>query len=90
MVIFTLIEKPDIREIRTFDLTMTSISIVPEAKEIITEVSCTSSPNAVILAQTGELGVDTHTDTGADEQTQDKTISKGRNWPRLIISVDVT
>ena len=56
---------------------------------ILTKVFCSSGPNLVILAWTGDKlsrgqasGYRTHWRT--DRQTQPTTIPEGQNWPRVI------
>ena len=57
---------------------------------ILTKVFCTSDPNLVILAWTGDefwhgqtQGSHTYTDTHMDRQMQAMTITKGQIWPGL-------
>ena len=72
----------------------------PKTTEILTKIFCTSGPNLVMVAWTGnELcckqargwcthrHMDTHMDAHMDGQTQATTIPEGHNWPWVKIIV---
>ena len=85
VVIFTLVDKPDLNEMWTFKVVFyhEGQGKSPSKIDILTNVFCTSSPNLVILAWTGdELShgqsrltcTHTHGQTGAGNDNNDEIL----------------
>ena len=65
-----------------------------KTKGILTKLLCTSGPNLVILAWTGDelsrgQARDYRTQRRTDRQTQATTIPKGQNWPRVKMTINI-
>ena len=73
-----------------FDLEFQS-QLTPKTIGILTNVFCSSGPNLVILAWTGDKlsrrqASDYRTHRRTHRQTQATTIPEGQIWPRLIMA----
>ena len=97
------LEGQSLNEIIGISTKVCQCQLPPQTTENSIIISCTSGPNVVILAWTGNdlwcrqargwctnTHIGTHMDAHTDGQTQATTILEGHNWPRVKIIVQVT